>query len=399
MLTYLTAGESHGPQLTAVIEGLPAGLNIDVEAVDYQLSRRQKGYGRGGRMKIEKDRVQFVGGLRGGVTMGGPISMIIANKDWENWTRIMHPIDPVPDDLNVREESLARDTHRPRPGHADLPGAIKWHHHDMRNVLERSSARETAARVALGAMARQLLEYFNVRFASHVVRIGDVALPDEFERPGIKEVIAKSEESEVRCLDAETEERMIQEIKAAKKDRDSVGGVAELIIEGLPVGLGGFSQWYKRLDGRLAGALMAIHSAKGVEIGLGFEASRRRGSEVHDEIFYDPFGDSARKKFHRSTNNAGGIEGGISNGERVVVRVAAKPISTLNRPLRTVDVVTKEPGEAIVERTDNCVVPALAVVCEAVAALVLAENFLEKFGADNLTEIERNYQSFLSAEY
>ena len=237
MLTYLTAGESHGPQLTAVIEGLPAGLNIDVEAVDYQLSRRQKGYGRGGRMKIEKDRVQFVGGLRGGVTMGGPISMIIANKDWENWTRIMHPIDPVPDDLNVREESLARDTHRPRPGHADLPGAIKWHHHDMRNVLERSSARETAARVALGAMARQLLEYFNVRFASHVVRIGDVALPDEFERPGIKEVIAKSEESEVRCLDAETEERMIQEIKAAKKDRDSVGGNSRLFAAPITSGL------------------------------------------------------------------------------------------------------------------------------------------------------------------
>jgi chorismate synthase len=399
MLTYLTAGESHGPQLTAIIEGMPAGLPIDLEALNFQMNRRQKGYGRGGRMRIEQDEVELVGGVRGGVTMGGPLALVIRNRDWANWTKIMDPTGPIAEDLTPKQQKLAYDTHRARPGHADLPGGVKWHHHDLRNVLERASARETAARVAVGSVARQLLEKFDVHFASHVVRIGEVALPDGFQHPKLDEIVRRSEESEVRCIDPDTEQAMIKAIKQAMRDKDSVGGVAEVIMRGLPIGLGGFSQWYHRLDGRLGGAMMAIHSVKGVEIGMGFEVARTRGSQVHDQIFYDPYGDPARKKFHRETNNAGGIEGGITNGEDIVIRVAGKPISTLNRPLKTVDVATKEPGEAIVERTDCCVLPPLAVICEAVAALVLAEAFLEKFGADNLRETERNYQSFLAAEY
>ncbi len=399
MLTYLTSGESHGPQLTAVIDGLPAGLPVDLDRLNFQMARRQKGYGRGGRMKIEKDTVEIVSGVRNGVTMGGPITFVIRNRDWENWTRIMHPTDPIADDLNLKEDRLAHDTHRPRPGHADLAGAVKWNHHDMRNVLERASARETAARVALGALARQLLEHFGVEFASHVVRIGPVELPRGYDLSDLEKVRTVTEASEVRCLDKAVEDDMIAAIRAAKKARDSLGGIAEVIIRGLPIGLGGFSQWYHRLDGRLAGALMAIHSIKGVEIGLGFEEASRRGSEVHDEIFFDPDGESRKKQFYRKTNNAGGLEAGITNGEDIVVRVAAKPISTLNQPLQTVDVVSKNKGEAIVERTDNCVVPAVAVVAEAVAALVLAEAFLEKFGADNLAETERNFQSFLDTPF
>lgn len=399
MLTFLTSGESHGPQLTTIIDGLPAGLPIKVDEINYQLARRQKGYGRGGRMKIEHDTVEIVSGIRHGVLMGGPVTLVVRNRDWENWTRIMHPTDPIPDDLHLREERLAHDTTRPRPGHADLAGAVKWNHHDMRNVLERASARETAARVAVGALARQLLEYFGVGFASHVVRIGPVALPRGYDTSSLARIRELTEASEVRCLDRATEDQMIAAIRAAKKARDSLGGVAEIVVGGLPVGLGGFSQWYHRLDGRLAGALMAIHSIKGVEIGLGFETAERRGSEVHDQIHFDPDGDPRRKGFFRETNNAGGLEAGITNGEQLVIRMAAKPISTLNQPLQTVDVVSKEKAEAIVERTDNCVVPAVAVIGETVTALTLAEAFLEKFGADNLAETERNFTSFLGTRF
>ena len=265
-------------------------------------------------MKIEQDAVEIVSGIRNGVTMGGPITFVIRNRDWENWTRIMHPTEPISDDLSLREERLAHDTHRPRPGHADLAGAVKWNHHDMRNVLERASARETAARVALGALARQVLEHFGVEFGSHVVRIGPVELPRGYDLSDLEKVRTVTEASEVRCLDKAVEKEMIAAIRAAKKSRDSLGGIAEVIVRGLPVGLGGFSQWYHRLDGRLAGALMAIHSVKGVEIGLGFEEAGLRGSIVHDEIFFDPNGDPRRKKFHRKTNNAGGLEAGITNG-------------------------------------------------------------------------------------
>lgn len=399
MLTYLTSGESHGPQLTATIDGLPAGLQIDVAAVDFQLARRQKGYGRGERMKIEQDRVEIVSGMRGGVTMGGPVTLVIRNKDWPNWRRIMDPTQPPGDDLSEREQRLALDTRRPRPGHADLPGGIKWNHHDLRNVLERASARETAARVALGSLTRQLLEQFGIRNASHVVRIGEIDLPKDFPRPDPDTMAKITEASQVRCLDKETEQRMIEAVKAAADSNDSLGGVVEVIARGLPIGLGSVSQSFRRLDGRLAGAMMAIQSVKGVEIGLGFGASQRRGSQVHDEIFYDPWGEPQKKKFHRQTNNAGGLEGGMTNGEDIVIRVAGKPISTLARPLKTVDVETKEPAVAIVERADVCVAPALAVICEAVLALTLTEAFLEKFGADNLAETRRNYQSYLAAEY
>jgi len=399
MLTYLTSGESHGPQLTAIIDGLPAGLSIDKQAVDFQLARRQKGYGRGGRMLIERDQAEFVGGLRHGCTMGGPISIVVGNKDWPNWTGIMDPHQPIDDDLPPKKRKLAFDTSCPRPGHADLSGGIKHGHHDLRNVLERASARETAARVALGAVARQLLEHFGVKIASHVVRIGPVAIDDTFPRPSLDLITELSEESEVRCLDPEIGAKMIKAIQSAKKNDDSVGGVVELIVAGLPVGLGGYSQWSDRLDGRLSGALMATHSVKGVEIGLGFKAAATPGSDAHDEIFYDVDGDPVRKRFYRKTNRAGGLEAGITNGEPLVVRVAGKPISTLTRPLRSVDVKTKQAAKALVERTDVCATPPLAVVCEAVAALVLAGVFLEKFGGDHLAEVERNYQAYLEAEY
>jgi len=400
MLTYLTSGESHGPQLTTIIDGLPAGLPIDIEKLNFQMARRQKGYGRGGRMKIEKDGVRIVSGIRHAKTIGSPITFVIENKDWENWVNIMHPINPLPEELHLREQKLAHETTRPRPGHADLPGGVKLNHHDLRNVLERASARETAARVAVGALCRQLLEHFGVQFASHVVRIGSVAVePGTYDLSDLEAVSRITEESEVRCLVEEVEQAMIADIKAAKKARDSVGGIVEVIVRGLPVGLGGFSQGRDRLDSKLAAAMMSIPSVKGVEIGLGFSSAAQRGSDVHDEIYYDADGDPRKKGFYRKTNSAGGLEGGMTSGEDVIIRVASKPISTLNRPLRTVDVKTKKPYEAMVERTDNCVVPALAVICETEAAIEFTKVFLAKFGADNIEETRRNFQAFLDSPY
>ncbi|HUV31327.1 MAG TPA: chorismate synthase [Acidobacteriota bacterium] len=399
MLRYLTAGESHGPQLTAVIDGLPAGLTVSIDKINHQLARRQTGYGRGGRMDIERDQARILSGVRGGLTLGGPITLVIANRDWENWSRIMDPLQPVPDELDSGERRPAGETSRPRPGHADLPGGIKWNHHDLRNVLERASARETAARVAIGSLARQLLEQFDIRFASHVVAIGGASVAKQYDVTDLDQITELAEASKVRCIDKAAESAMVAEIDAAAKDGDSVGGVVELIVRGIPVGLGGMSQWDQRLDGRLAGTLMSIPSVKAVEIGLGFEASGRRGSQVHDPIYYDARSYPTRKGFHRTSNHAGGLEGGITNGEDVVVRIAAKPISTLNRPLDSVDVKSKDPVQAMVERADHCVVPALAVIAEAAAALVLADAFLEKFGSDNLAETRRNYDSFLAAEY
>ncbi len=399
MLQYLTAGESHGPQLTAIIDGLPAGFPLDLDQINFQLARRQKGYGRGGRMKIESDTAQIVGGVRNGYTMGGPVALVITNKDWPNWSQIMDPFEPVPKKLGIKQQRLAKETTHPRPGHADLPGGVKWNHHDLRNVLERASARETAARVALGAITRQILAHFNVQLASHVVRIGDVSLKKRSNLSDLAAIAEAAENSAVRCIHAPAEEKMIEAIRAAKKKRDSLGGVVELIVRGLPIGLGSLSQGYQKLDGRLAAAMMSIPSVKGVEIGLGFESAQRLGSEVHDEILYDPDGDPAKKKFYRKTNNAGGLEGGITNGEDVVMHIACKPISTLNKPLQTVDVLTRKKAEAMVERTDNCVVPAVAVITEAMASLVLTEAFLDKFGSDNIEETERNYRAFLDAEY
>ena len=399
MLTYLTSGESHGPQLTAIIDGLPAGLPIDLDQINHQLARRQKGYGRGGRQHIERDTAVITAGVRHGLTLGGPVTLVVENRDWKNWSGIMHPVDPPASELTEKQERLLNETRRPRPGHADLAGGIKWNHHDLRNVLERASARETAARVAVGSLARQLLERYGVRFVGHVVRIGDVALPEDFDRSDLDRLLEVTEASEVRCADETIGTNMKEAIHAAIKERDSLGGVAELIVRGLPVGLGSCMQSGRRLDGQLAGALMSIQSVKGVEIGLGFTGSRRCGSTVHDEVFYDPGGDPRRKGFFRRTNNAGGLEGGITNGEDLVCRAAAKPISTLMQPLKTVDVDSKEAAEAMVERTDVCVVPAVAVITEAVAAPVLTEAFLSKFGSDNITEIDRHFQSWLDASY
>ncbi|MFH2049319.1 MAG: chorismate synthase [bacterium] len=399
MITYLTSGESHGPGLTAILDGFPAGFPINIDQINFQLERRQKGYGRGGRMKIEKDRVQILSGIRNGYTMGGPVTFHIANQDWKNWKKIMDPVKPISNDLTEKEKRLAFENTRPRPGHSDLPGGVKWNHHDLRNVLERASARETAARVALGAFVRQLLEYFDVEFASHVIRIGEVALPEGYDISDLDKVRTITEESEVRCLDKETGNKMIEAIKKAKKLKDSLGGIVEVIVRGLPIGLGGFSQWSDRLEGKLAGALMSVHSVKGVDIGMGFDSAHKYGSEVHDQIYYDKKGNLKKKKFYRKTNNAGGLEAGITNGEDIIIHVAGKPISTLNQPLATVDIETKKPAVAIVERTDCCVTPPLAVVCEAVSALVLTEAFLNKFGSDNFAEIERNYNSFLNTEY
>ncbi|RKX20924.1 MAG: chorismate synthase [Candidatus Zixiibacteriota bacterium] len=399
MFNYLTAGESHGPQLTAIVEGVPAGLNIDIKKINYQLSRRQKGYGRGGRMKIEADTVEIVSGVRNGVTLGSPITLVIKNDDWENWTKIMDPINPIAENLNLKENKLAYDTQTPRPGHADLSGGIKYNQKDLRNILERASARETAARVAVGSVARIFLEEFEIKFTSHVVQIGEVKLETNFEIKDIEEFNALAEKSEVRCVDTDVAGKMINAIKTAKEKKDSLGGVVEIIVRGLPVGLGSYTQWYKRLEGNLAQVLMSVQSVKSVEIGLGLRASGMYGSSVHDEIFYNKKGDSKKKNFYRKTNNAGGLEGGITTGEDLIIRVGCKPISTLNKPLNSVDVKTKNKTKAMVERTDNCVVPALAVVCEGCIAPVLAKAFTEKFGSDNMDEIKRNFDSFLSSKY
>ncbi|UCC45292.1 MAG: chorismate synthase [Candidatus Zixiibacteriota bacterium] len=399
MLRYLTSGESHGPQLTAIVDGLPAGLTVDKAGIDYQLARRQKGSGRGGRMKIERDKVQIVSGIRGGVTLGSPITVVISNRDWENWIEIMEPFKASADRPGPADDPWAGAVTCPRPGHADLAGGIKYHHHDLRNVLERASARETAARVAVGAISRQLLELFGVRIVSHVIRIGQAVLPRDKRTDDIDRIERLSEDSEVRCIDKQIAQAMMNEISAARDDRDSVGGTVEVIARGLPAGLGGYSQWDQRLDGRLAAAMMSIPSAKGVEIGLGFEGASRRGSQVHDSIYYRDDSASPRKGFYRKTNNAGGLEGGITNGEDIVICVAGKPLSTLQRPLDSVDVRTKEEAKATVERSDHCAIPALAVVAEAVASLVLTEAFLQKFGSDNLTETRRNYDSFLAQPY
>lgn len=377
---FLTAGESHGEGLTAVIEGLPAGLPLTEADIDTDLARRQRGYGRGGRMKIERDHAHISSGVRWGVTLGSPLTLSIQNRDWENWKDTMAVGDPP-------AGTAAKAVTRPRPGHADLAGAMKYGHRDIRNVLERSSARETTARVAVAGVAKRLLREFGITILSHVseiggVRIGPLALPWD-------EIARRAEESEVRCADPEAERAMIEAIDAAKGKGDTLGGVFEVVAVGCPVGLGSYVHWDRKLDGRLAQAFCSIHAIKGAEVGMGFEAARRPGSEVHDEILLDPSGG-----FTRGTNSAGGLEGGVTNGQPVVVRAAMKPISTLRRPLRSVDVETKSAVEAVVERSDVCAVPAAGVVGEAMMAIVLAEAFLAKFGGDSLDEIRRNYVAY-----
>jgi len=385
MLRYLTGGESHGPCLTAILEGIPAGLRINKKFIDEELRRRQSGYGRGERMKIEADEAEILSGLRGGETIGSPITLLVRNKDWKNWQAIMDPFSPL--------ETTDKLT-RPRPGHADLAGAIKYNHQDLRNILERSSARETAVRVAVGAIAKVLLKEFEIEVISQVVEIGKVKAHTA--DLTIEKIRRQRDKSKLSCPDRTAEKLMIEEIEKAKKAGDSLGGIFEVMVTNLPVGLGSHVHWEKKLDGRLAQALMSIQAIKGVEIGLGFETARRPGSNVHDEIFYrEQQVKEDSQGFYRKTNNAGGIEGGITNGELVIVRAAMKPIPTLKVPLKSVDLVTKESVEATVERADVCAVPAAAVVGEAVVAFEIAKAMQEKFAGDSLKEMQRNYEAYM----
>jgi chorismate synthase len=378
MLRYLTGGESHGKSLSAIIEGLPAGLPLTADDVDPDLARRQKGYGRGGRMRLEQDRVEFVSGVRKGRTLGSPVTLLVKNKDWENWKEIMAP-EPGP---AVTEKVVTC----PRPGHADLVGAIKYNHRDIRNVLEKASARETAIRVAVGAVAKRLLAEIGIKVYSYTVMIGDVACSVPKDAP-VELLFERAEKSDVRCPDEPTSEKMIAKIREAKHKGDTLGGVFEVVVTNPPLGLGSYAQWDRRLTGRLAMALMSIQAMKGVEVGMGFEAARRFGSEVHDEIFYD-------RGFIRGSNNAGGLEGGITTGQPIVLRTAMKPISTLYNPKKSVDIITKEPVEATIERSDICTVPAAGVVGEAVVAYEMAAAVMEKFGGDTAEELRRNYDAY-----
>jgi chorismate synthase len=403
-LRFTTAGESHGKAFVAVVEGLPAGLPVTAEAVDRDLARRMQGYGRGARMKIERDRIEWLSGVRAGETLGSPVAMLIANRDWSNWEDVMaHEVA----DAERVGELRRRRVSRPRPGHADLAGVLKYDRLDARDILERASARETAARVAAGALAKRLLDEFGVEVGSHVVSLGGVAVP----RPAALPVPLNptADQSEVRVLDRSVEPEIVRRIDEAKKAGDTLGGEVEVVARGVVVGLGSHVSWDRKLDGRLAGGLMSIPAVKAVEIGLGVEAARRLGSQVHDAIYptdparrpgqaaLPPTQGDRRGGFRRRSNNAGGLEGGITTGEPVVVRVAMKPISTLMAPLPTVDLASGEPANAQSERSDVTAVPALGVIAEAMVAIALADAMLEKFGGDSLVEMRRNHQAYLAS--
>jgi chorismate synthase len=384
---FTTAGESHGPALAAVVEGLPAGLPILVDEIDRELRRRQGGYGRGGRMRIEIDRAEILSGVRHGETLGSPVTLLVRNRDWANWTEPMSP-SPVE---SVDDDEAMRRVFFPRPGHADLVGALKYDRTDARDILERASARETTMRVAAGALAKRLLAELGITVGSHVVSIGGIVASVPADLPA--ELNAAADPSPVRCLDPEAEGRMIDAIDAAKRDGDTLGGVVEVVAHGVPAGLGSHVSWDRKLDGRLAQALMSIQAIKGVEIGLGFGAALRPGSGVHDAITLDtavPRGGG----FGRVGNHAGGLEGGITTGQPLVARAAMKPISTLMTPLGTVDLRTGEAAEAVRERSDVCAVPAAGVVAEAMMAIVLAGAVLEKFGGDSMTELRRGFDAY-----
>jgi len=398
-IRYITAGESHGKALVGFIEGIPSGLSLSTEDIDRDLKRRQGGYGRGGRMKIESDHAEILSGVRWGRTIGSPVTLLIENKDYKNWIEAMSP--------TAKAEGSIPAVVKPRPGHADLSGAIKYCHHDMRNILERSSARETAMRVALGAVAKRFLSEFDITLGSYVIQIGGIQLQGlkfKVQSSGttLLSLFKKAEKSPVRCPDREAEKKMINLIDRAIREGNSLGGIFEVFVLGLPVGLGSYIQWDRKLDGRLAQALMSIQAIKGVEVGLGFEMSSKFGSEGMDEIFYRAKSKEQRAKsentkwgFYRKTNNAGGIEGGMTNGMPVILRAAMKPIPTLRKPLRSFDIITKKPVQAAYERSDICAVPAAAVIGEAMAALTVADAFLEKFGGDSMNETLRNYNSYM----
>jgi chorismate synthase len=385
MLRFETAGESHGECLVAILTGLPAGIPVSVEYLDRQLWRRQQGFGRGGRMKIETDRAHIVSGVRHSHTIGSPVAILIENKDWKNWTGTL------PVEAKDAEEGKEKPVHRPRPGHADLAGAIKYDFAEARYILERASARETAARVAVGALAKTFLKQFGIEILSHVVRVG----PVKMERSAAwDEIVALCERDEVLlgCVDPDTEARMKEAVDVAYRTGDTIGGVFEVVAHGLPPGLGSHIAWDTRLDGRLAQAIVSIQAVKGVEIGFAEDGASSYGSTVQDTIHYDKEG----REFHRGSNRAGGIEGGITNGQDVVVRGLLKPISTLRRPLESVDLPTRESALAAYERSDVAVVPAAGVIGEAMVALVLAQAFLEKFGGDSLGETRRNYDGYIA---
>jgi chorismate synthase len=395
-LKFSTAGESHGKALMALVEGLPAGLPVTAEWVDRELVRRMQGYGRGARMKIERDHVEWISGVRAGETLGSPVAMLIPNRDWGNWEDVMAHEAAEPGELRRRRVT------RPRPGHADLVGVLKYDRVDARDILERASARETTARVAAGALAKRLLDEFGVEIGSHVVSLGGVmaAPPAELPVP----LNAAADRSEIRVLDPAVEAEIIRRIDAAKQAGDTLGGEVEVVARGVVVGLGSHVSWDRKLDGRLAGMLMSIPAVKAVEIGLGVEAARRPGSRVHDAIDpsseageVPPQGGDTRAGFRRRTNHAGGLEGGITTGEPVVIRVAMKPISTLMSPLPTVDLTTGRPANAQSERSDVTAVPAMGVIAEAMTAVVLADAMLEKFGGDSLVEMRRNFDGYVAS--
>ncbi len=381
-MRYLTAGESHGPELTAIIEGLPAGMPLLKEDIDKELKRRQQGYGRGGRMKIEKDQARITAGIRHGRTMGSPVSLAVENKDWKHWETVMS-IEPI-DEKKVGMRRVSK----PRPGHADLVGGMKYGHRDLRNVLERSSARETTVRVAVGAIAKKLLHELGIEVVGHVLEIGGVRaeLGKSYTTAEIKEL---SENSPVRCLDKEVEQQMMTKIDEAKKAGDTIGGVVEVVVGGVPAGLGSYVQWDKKLDAKIARAIVSINAFKGAEFGVGFEAARRPGSQVMDAIEWDE-----KTGYTRTTNNLGGFEGGMTNGMPIVVRGVMKPIPTLYKPLPSVDIDSKETFKADIERSDSCAVPAASVVAEAVVAWEVAEALLDKFDGDSFKRLKEELAEY-----
>ncbi len=390
MLRWLTAGESHGPALSAIIEGIPAHILVSSKEIDADLSRRRLGFGRGARQNFEADKITITGGIRHGITQGGPIAIQIANSEWPKWEKIMSA-DPVPE-ADVKDLARNAPLTRPRPGHADLVGMQKFNFSDARPILERASARETAARVALGAVARAFLKQsVGVELLSHVVSIGEISVLDGYTLP-IMSDRARIDEDPVRCADAKTSAAIVKEIEAAHKDGDTLGGVVEVLAYNLPPGLGSYTQWDKRLDARLAGALMGIQAIKGVELGDGFQTAKRRGSVAHDEIEKNAKGEISRR-----TDRAGGTEGGISTGQVLRVKVAMKPISTVPKALDTIDVSTGEAAKAINQRSDVCAVPASGIVAEAMTALVLADAVLEKFGGDSVQETKRNFENYMKS--
>ncbi|MEL3972642.1 chorismate synthase [Rossellomorea oryzaecorticis] len=382
-MRYLTSGESHGPQLTTIIEGLPAGMPIKAEDINEDLARRQKGYGRGRRMQIEKDRVSIVGGVRHGYTLGSPVGLVVENKDWTHWTKVMgiEPLSPG------EEEEVKRKISRPRPGHADLVGGMKYGHRDLRNVLERSSARETTVRVAAGSVAKKLLRLLGIEVVGHVLEIGGIKA-ENVHYESIDDVKERTEESPVRCLDEEAAGKMMNLIDEAKKNGDSIGGVVEVIVEGMPAGVGSYVHYDRKLDAKLAMAIMSINAFKGVEFGLGFEMARKPGSEVHDEIMWNE-----DKGYYRKTNRLGGFEGGMTTGMPIHIKGVMKPIPTLYKPLQSVDIDTKEPFKASIERSDSCAVPSASVVAEAVVAWELASAITDQFHSDQFDKLHHDIET------